>query len=181
MEELYLNKKENLVISIVSLKSNIGKTTLIEKLIKIFKEKNYTVGVLKHDAHRFDIDKEGKDSYKFAQAGADNVIISSKEKLAMIKSSVRDELEIDEILKYFGELDIIIVEGFKDNNYPKIEVHRKDVTDNLLYRDKKYNTSSFIAIASDENLDVNIPILDIDDAGSVADFIEDRYMKNCRR
>ena len=74
------------MISIVATKSNTGKTTLIEALITIFKEKNYNIGVLKHDAHKFEIDKEGKDSYRFAKAGADKMVISSKEKLAMVET-----------------------------------------------------------------------------------------------
>lgn len=176
MADLYLNKKENLVLSIVASKSNTGKTTLIEELIKIFKERNYSIGVLKHDAHTFDIDKKGKDSYKFTQAGADNVIISSPEKLAMIQT-LKQELEIKEILKYFGNLDIVLIEGFKNNNYPKIEVHRRAVDNNLLCEDSNFNISTFIAVASDEKLDINIPLLDLNDANSIANFIEDRYIK----
>jgi molybdopterin-guanine dinucleotide biosynthesis protein B len=176
MADLYLNKKENLVISIVATKSNIGKTTLIEGLIKTFKQKNYSVGVLKHDAHKFEIDKKGKDSYRFSEAGADNVIISSAEKLAMIKT-VEEELDLQNIIKYFEDLDIILIEGFRNNNYPKIEVHRKVVCDKLLFKDSNFNTSTFIAVASDEKLDINIPLLDLNDAVSIADFIEDRYMK----
>lgn len=175
MADLYLNKKENIVISIVASKSNTGKTTLIEKLIKIFKEKNYSVGVLKHDVHKLDIDKKGKDSYRFTQAGADNVIISSPEKLAMIKT-LKQELEIEEILKYFGSLDIVLIEGFKNNNYPKIEVHRRDSDNKLLCEDSNLNISTFIAVASDEELDINVPILDLNDVNSIANFIEDKYI-----
>ncbi len=176
MEDLYLNKKENLVVAIVSTQSNTGKTTLIEGLIKIFKQRNYSVGVLKHDAHKFDIDKEGKDSYRFTQAGADNVIISSSEKLAMIKI-IKHELEIEDIIKYFADLDIVLIEGFKNNKYPKIEVHRRNVDDKLLCRDSNLNISTFIAIASDEELSINIPILDLNDINSIANFIEDKFIE----
>ncbi len=180
MEGLYLHKKEKIVISIVASKSNTGKTTLIEKLIKIFKAKNYNVGVLKHDVHKLDIDKEGKDSYRFSEAGADNVIISSSEKLAMVQN-LKEELELEEIIKYFGDMDIIFIEGFKNNNYPKIEVHRKSHSNTLLCKDNKANIKTFIAVASDEILDVNIPILDLNDAISIAAFIEEKCVKSYER
>lgn len=175
MEDLYSNKKGNLVISIVASKSNTGKTTLIEGLIRILKQRNYSVGVLKHDAHKFEIDKKGKDSYRFTQAGADNVIVSSSEKLAMIQI-INKEPEVDEILKYFNNLDIILIEGYKNNNYPKIEVHRKSIDNKLLCQDSNFNTSTFIAVASDEELNINIPVLDLDDINSIANFIEERYI-----
>lgn len=176
MADLYLNKKENLVISIVATKSNVGKTTLIEGLIKILKQRNYSVGVLKHDAHKLDIDKKGKDSYRFTQAGADNVIISSSEKLAMIQT-VRQELDIEDIMRYFTNLDIVLIEGFKNNNYPKIEVHRKSVDNKLLCEDSNFNISTFIAVASDEKLNIDIQLLNLNDINSIANFIEDKYIK----
>lgn len=172
MEDLSLNKNNNpKVISVVATKSGTGKTTLIEGLIQILKNRDYKVGVLKHDAHKFDMDKKGKDSYRFAEAGADNVIVASSEKLAMIQI-LKEERTIEDILPLFQGVDIVIVEGFKNNNYPKIEVHRKEVDDKLLYNDKNFNTSSFVAIASNENLTVNIPVLNINDIYEVADFIE---------
>src|SRR5471030_603697 len=99
MESLFFNKeKDPPVISIVATKSNTGKNTIIESLITIFKAKGYSVGVLKHDAHKFDIDKEGKDSYKFTKAGADKMIISSKEKLAMVET-IKEEKTVEDILE----------------------------------------------------------------------------------
>lgn len=83
MANLYSNKKP--VISIVSSVSNLGKTTLIEKIVKDLKNRGYKVGVIKHDAHQFQIDYPGKDSYRFTEAGADNVVITSDNKVAMIK------------------------------------------------------------------------------------------------
>lgn len=178
MQNLYLGKKEKpVVISIVSTKSGTGKTTLIEALIKIFKNKNYTIGILKHDAHKFEIDKEGKDSYRFSQAGADNVIIASSEKLAMVQM-LKQEKSVEEIINLFGDLDIVLVEGFKSNDYPKIEVHRKGVDDNLLCKNPNYNIDTFMAVASDENLDIDIPILDLNDIFSIADFIEKTFLRS---
>jgi molybdopterin-guanine dinucleotide biosynthesis protein B len=177
MENLYLIKKQKPpVISIVSTKSNTGKTTLIEGLIKIFKDRNYSVGVLKHDAHKFDIDKEGKDSYRFSMAGAENVIISSSEKVAMIQK-IEKEKEIGELIYLFKDMDIVLTEGFKKNNYPKIEVHRKEVDDKMLYQDLQVDKDSFIAIASNELLNIKIPVLDLNNINLIADFIENKFLK----
>lgn len=175
MENLYLSKKEKpVIISIVATKSGTGKTTLIEALIKIFKSRNYTIGILKYDVKKFEIDKEGKDSYSFSQAGADNVIIASSKKLAMIQS-LKEEKTIEEIVNLFGDLDIILIEGFKNNDYPKIEVHRKGIDNNLVCKNPDFNIESFIAVASDETVDVHIPILNLNDAVSIADFIENNF------
>lgn len=168
--------RETLVLSIVATKSNTGKTTLIEKLIKTLKLRNYSVGVLKHDVHKFDMDKEGKDSFKFSTAGADNVIISSSEKLAMIQK-VEKEVPIDEILLLFKGIDIVLIEGYKDNNFPKIEVHRKDVDSNLLCTNSKFEFSRIIALATDEDIKVNVPILNLNDVNSICNFIESKLIK----
>lgn len=177
MENLYsIKKKKPIIISIVSTKSGTGKTTLIEGLIKVFKNRNYSIGILKHDGHKFEIDKEGKDTYRFAKAGADNVIISSSEKLAMIQV-LKEEKTIEEIINLFGDLDIVIIEGFKNSRYPKIEVHRKGIDTNLLCKNPNFSTSTFIAVASNEELDMDIPVLNLDDVVSVADFIENNLVK----
>lgn len=184
MENLYLNKTQKpAIISVVSTKSGMGKTTLIERLIKIFKDRKYSVGVLKYNAHKFDIDKEGKDSYRFTKAGADNVIISSADRLAMIQI-LQEEKSIEETIELFGNLDIVLLEGFKKNKYPKIEVHRKSVDDNLLCKNPNFNMGTFIAVASDEAvetdiaiLNLNIAILNLNDVLSIADFIEYNFIK----
>lgn len=177
MGNVRLDEREKpVVISIVATQSNMGKTTLIEKLIKIFKSRNYGVGVLKHDVHKFDIDKEGKDSWRFTQAGADNVAIASSEKLAMVQI-LQEERSIEQIIKLFENVDIILIEGFKKNNYPKIEVNRKGTNHKLLCEDEAFNKDTFIGIATDESLDVNIPNLDLNDAVAIADFIEKKLIK----
>ncbi|GAA0127224.1 molybdopterin-guanine dinucleotide biosynthesis protein B [Clostridium senegalense] len=176
MENLSLNKKVYpKIISIVATKSGTGKTTLIEKLIPILKEKNWKVGVLKHDAHKFEMDKEGKDTYRFAQAGADNVIISSSTKLAMIQT-LKEERTIEDILPLFKDVDLIIIEGFKNNRYPKIEVHRNVVDNNFLYNNLNFKKDTFIAVASDEELDTDIKVLDINNPMEVVKFIEDKIL-----
>lgn len=171
-------KQKTLILSIVATKSNTGKTTLIEKMIKNLKLRNYSVGVLKHNAHKFEIDKEGKDSFRFSKAGADNVIVSSCEKLAMIKR-IEKEVPIEDILLFFEDVDIVIIEGYKNNNssYPKIEVHRKGIDSNLLCKNIDFKCSQIVALASDEEVDVDIPILDLNNVNSICDFIENNLMK----
>jgi molybdopterin-guanine dinucleotide biosynthesis protein B len=86
--------------------------------------------------------------------------------------SVNEKAPIKEIIGLFGDLDIIFIEGFKDSNLPKIEVHRKAVDIKLLCKSSSYNSAAISAIATDELLDVDIPQLDLDDPVSIADFIE---------
>jgi molybdopterin-guanine dinucleotide biosynthesis adapter protein len=174
MENLSSNRIP--VISIVSTRSGAGKTTLIEGIIRDLKSKNYRVGILKHDVQKFQIDYPGKDSFRFTEAGADSVVIDSPYKLAMIRNIYREK-SIDEILQLFNNEDIIIVEGFKNNSYPKIEVHRKETDSNLLCRSSQFDYTNIIAVASDEVLDVDIPVLSIDDTLMISGFIEKTFLK----
>jgi molybdopterin-guanine dinucleotide biosynthesis adapter protein len=174
MENLYSNRIP--VISIVSTKSGAGKTTLIEGIIRDLKSKNYKVGILKHDVQKFQIDYPGKDSYRFTEAGADSVVIDSPSKLAMIQNIYREK-SIDEILQLFNNENIIIVEGFKNNSYPKIEVHRKETDSSLLCKSPQFDYTNIIAVASDEVLDMDIPVLSIDDTFMISRFIENTFLK----
>ncbi len=178
MANLYSNKKP--VISIVSSVSNLGKTTLIEKIVKVLKNRGYKVGVIKHDAHQFQIDYPGKDSYRFTEAGADNVVITSDNKVAMIKKIEKRE-SIEELLGLFQDVDIVIVEGFKESAFPKIEVYRKSKDSHLLYRDFENNFTNFIAVAADEKMKLDIPVLDLNNADEIADFIETNFMGETKR
>ena len=181
MENSSLNKSSELkVISIVATKSGTGKTTLIEALIPILKEKNYNIGVLKHDAHKFEIDKEGKDSYRFVKAGADKMVISSKEKIAMIEK-LKEEKDLEEILELFVGMDLVIIEGYKNNGYPKIEVHRKEVDQKLLCENESSDRTKFLAVATDEKLNLDIEQLDINDVNKIAEFIEDKVIFKVRK
>jgi molybdopterin-guanine dinucleotide biosynthesis protein MobB len=164
------------VVSIVA-KSGTGKTTLLEKLIGNLKQKGYRVGAVKHDAHRFDIDHEGKDSWRLTQAGADTMVISSPEKIAMVKQHGDQEEPgpTDIVDGYFGDVDIVLTEGFKKNSFPKIEVHRKQRSDKLLCRGES-NDPALLAVASDEKLDLDVPVFNIDDAEGISDYIERRFL-----
>jgi len=97
------------IISIVG-KSEVGKTTLLERLIAELKGRGYRIGTIKHDTHGFEIDKPGKDSWRHARAGSDAVLISSSEKLALIKRVDR-ERTLDELLAYMGDVDLVLTEG----------------------------------------------------------------------
>jgi molybdopterin-guanine dinucleotide biosynthesis protein MobB len=156
-------------------KSGTGKTTLLEKVIPRLKDRGYRVGVIKHDAHRFDFDRPGKDSYRLTTAGADTMMISSPEKLAMVKRHAEPPPVEDLLSTYFADVDIVLTEGFRSSALPKIEVHRKERSASLLCRGEEHDPT-LLAVASDEPLEMDVPRLDINDADMVADFIERRFL-----
>ncbi|QXE92853.1 molybdopterin-guanine dinucleotide biosynthesis protein B [Geomonas subterranea] len=157
-------------------KSGTGKTTLLEKVIVHLKERGYKVGVIKHDAHRFDIDHPGKDSHRLTAAGADTMLISSPEKLAIVKKHTQSP-PIEELIgTYFGDMDIVVTEGFKKSGMPKIEVNRQERSTSLLCRGENYDPT-LVAVASDGELDLDVPVLDLNDPCAVADFIEETFLQ----
>lgn len=160
----------NKAVSFVA-KSGTGKTTLLEKVIAELKLRGYRIGVIKHDAHRFDIDHPGKDSHRLTQAGADTMLITSSEKLALIKQHAESPPIEELIATYFGDVDLILTEGFKKSGLPKIEVHRRERSATLICRGEE-NDPSLIAVASDEPLELDVPVLDINNPAQVADFVE---------
>lgn len=156
-------------------RSGTGKTTLLEQLIRKLTARGWTIGALKHDAHRFEIDHEGKDSWRFARAGAALTAISSPDKTALIR---RHELEpeLQELLQPFvGQVDIILTEGFKRSNLPKIEVFRAAVGEPLLSRGD-FDDPALVAVVSDTPFTLDIPCLDLADPQGLADFIEARFL-----
>lgn len=156
-------------------KSGTGKTTLLEKVIVRLKERGYRVGVVKHDAHRFDIDHPGKDSHRLTAAGADTMLISSPEKLAMVKKHAASP-PIEELLStYFTDVDIVLTEGFKKSSMPKIELHRRERSTTLLCRGEEHDPT-LVAVVSDTSLELDVPVLDLNDAAEVADFLVDRFL-----
>jgi molybdopterin-guanine dinucleotide biosynthesis adapter protein len=162
------------VVSIVS-KKNSGKTTLIEKLIPALKRKGYRVGTVKHDTHGFDIDHQGKDTWRHKQAGADAVVISSAWKISLIKD-VAEEMSLDQIVtQHFSDMDIVITEGYKRANKPQIEVFRSTAHSRPIHTKEEKNT--LVAIMSDVPLDFDVPQFDINDVQALADFIEDAFLK----
>lgn len=158
-------------------KSNTGKTTLLEKVIGELKNRGYRVGVIKHDAHRFDIDHPGKDSYRLTAAGADTMLITSSEKLAFVKKHVETPSLEQLIETYFSDMDIVLTEGFKMSTISKIELHRKERSNTLICRGE-HNDPNLIAVASDEPLDLDVPVLNLNDALEITDFVEQRFLKD---
>jgi len=156
-------------------KSGSGKTTLLEKVIPRLKDRGYRVGAIKHDAHRFDIDRPGKDSYRLTAAGADTMVISSPEKLALVKRHGASP-PVEELLSaFFADVDIVLTEGFRSSSLPKIEVHRRERSAKLLCRGEAHDPM-LLAVATDEPLELDVPQLDINDADAVADFIEKKFL-----
>lgn len=159
------------IISIVG-KSKSGKTTLIEKLIPELKSRGYRVATIKRDAHRFEMDKPGKDTYRHYHAGAEAVLISSSEKMALIQRTEGEEIPLDELAKKLPKVDIILTEGFRMGDKPKIEVHRQELNRGLLCTEEE-----LICVATDEMLNINVPLFDLDDAAGIVDILEKKYLK----
>lgn len=161
------------IISIIS-KKNCGKTTLLEKLIPELKRRGYRVGTLKHDIHGFDIDHEGKDTYRHKMAGADTVAISCPWRVSVIKD-VEVELSPQQIVKrYFEDVDIVLTEGYKKAGLPQVEVFRKDAHHQPIHA--KGQSSTLVALVSDVPLDLGVPHIDINDFKALANLIEDTFL-----
>lgn len=162
------------VISFIAA-SGTGKTTLLEKLIAALADRGWRIGVLKHDAHDFDIDHEGKDSWRLTRAGAAVTGISSPHRSALIR---QHELapNLDTLLEpYTGEVDVVLTEGFSQSALPKIEIHRKECDRPLLSRGG-ITDPTLIAVASDVRPVVDVPVFDLNDITPLAAFIEERFL-----
>ena len=160
------------IVSIVGT-SDSGKTTLIEKLLPELILRGYKVATVKHDVHGFDVDREGKDSWRHKQAGAHTVVISSPQKLALIRD-VDHDADLPELRdKYIQDVDIILSEGFKRNSQPKIEVFRKERHRELLCT----REDNLLAIASNQPFDIGVPCFDLDDARGIVDLIEEKFLR----
>jgi len=156
------------IISVVG-HSGSGKTTLIVKLVREFKKRHYRVGTIKHAHHGFDIDKKGKDSYVHKKAGADAVMLVGPEAIAMVKDQLDSTLSDLEL--YFSDMDVVLVEGFKRENNPKIEVFRSDSgEDPLLVKD------NLIAFVTDSDVNCPAPKFDLDDTEQLADMIIEKFI-----
>lgn len=148
--------------------SGSGKTTLIEKVIPLLVREGLRVSLIKHAHHEFDVDQPGKDSWRHRQAGCVEVLVSSSERWALMHElRGAPEPSLQEQLKLFGSCDLVIVEGYKKEPFPRVEVHRRSGHTPLLYPDDPH----VVAVATDEPLDTALPQLDVDDAAAVARFV----------
>ena len=151
-------------------RSQSGKTTLIEKLIPELKKRGYRIGTIKHAHHGFDIDKSGKDSWRHRHAGADVVVVASPGKIALVKDDDRESL--DDLQNYFEGTDLIITEGYKKENKPKIEVLRAARHTQLIC----LGDHNLIAVVSDVNLNPSVPKFGLNDIKELADLIEKKFL-----
>lgn len=158
------------VISMVG-KSGVGKTTVLERVIVEIKRRGYKVGTIKHDTHGFEVDKPGKDSWRHAQAGSDAVVISGPHKIALIRK-LDSEMPLDDIIELMGDVDLVITEGYKRGDKPKIEVTRHERGTELLCKPEE-----LIGIMTDYLVDMPVPQFALDDAAGVVTLLEELYLQ----
>jgi molybdopterin-guanine dinucleotide biosynthesis protein B len=161
------------VISVVG-KSGVGKTTALELVIREIKRRGYKVGTIKHDTHGFEVDKPGKDSWRHAQAGSDAVVISGPRRMALIRT-LDEEMSLDRIVELMGDVDLVITEGYKRGDRPKIEITRRERGTELLCEAKE-----LIGIMTDYPVDIPVPQFALDDAPGVVDLLEALYLQDAR-
>ena len=148
--------------------SGSGKTTLIEKLIPRFTGSGLRVSLIKHAHHTFDVDHPGKDSYRHRQAGASEILVTSSRRWVLMHE-LRGAAEpaFEEQVKHFSACDLLLVEGFKHAPIPKLEVWRAVTGEPLLHP----NDPHIVAVASDRHVETKLPLLELDDDRSIAQFI----------
>jgi molybdopterin-guanine dinucleotide biosynthesis protein B len=147
--------------------SGAGKTTLLSRLIPNLIARGLRVSTIKHAHHRFDIDLVGKDSWRHREAGASEVLVSSSRRVALMRE-LREQAEpsLEELLAMLSPVDLVLIEGFKSNPHPKIEVHRRAQDQPYLWP----TDPSIIALATDLPIgEVGVPVLDIDDIDAIAE------------
>lgn len=152
-------------------KSGCGKTTMLEKLVAELKRRGYRLATVKHHSHRgFEVDQPGKDSWRFAQAGSDHVVIAAPDKIASYRTLER-ELSLDEIASGISGVDLILVEGYKQAGRPSLEVVRAANSRELIgSREQRF------AVAADFPLDLGVPQFGLQDVRAIADLIEARFL-----
>jgi len=150
--------------------SNTGKTTLIEKLLPLFTARGLRVAAIKHAHHGFDMDRPGKDSYRYRVAGAQQVLIATAERWALLTETPRPAALAD-LLAELAPCDLVIVEGFRgEGRFPRIEVRRTANTEPPLFP----HDPNIIAVAADHAVETPLPVLDLNDAAKIAAFIASR-------
>ena len=157
--------KASPVISVVGY-SGSGKTTLLEKLISELTQRGYAVGTIKHDVHGFEMYKPGKDTWRHKKAGASATIISSPYQIGMVRDVEHDH-QPEELMALLPDMDIILTEGYKKENLPKLEVFRSKVHKAPLFKGDK----SLLALISDDPIDLGVPRFSLNDGQKLADFL----------
>lgn len=147
---------------------NSGKTTLIERLIADIVSRGFSVSTIKHAHHTFDVDQSGKDSYRHRVAGASEVLLTSSKRFALMHE-IRDFKEplLAALLIKLAPVDVVLVEGYKSDNHPKIEAHRRETGKPLIATKDK----TVRAIATNAELDFDLPVFGLDDTQEITEFI----------
>ncbi|WP_034991356.1 molybdopterin-guanine dinucleotide biosynthesis protein B [Beijerinckia mobilis] len=153
--------------------SGAGKTTLIVRLIPVLRQRGFTVSTVKHAHHAFDIDQPGKDSYEHRLAGAQEVLVASASRWALMHE-MREAAEpsLAELLAHLSAVDLVLIEGFKRDSHPKIEVHRAATGKPYLYPDDPF----IRAVATDQPESLPLPCLSLDDVEAIADLLHEIAM-----
>lgn len=157
--------------------SGSGKTTFLEQLIPALTRRGYRVGTVKHDVHGFEMDREGKDTWRHREAGAQTVGILSPSRVASIRNT-EEEMELARFVgRTFWAEDLVITEGFKRSSFPKIEIFRAAVEPEPICTDKDH----LVALVTDDPIEASVPIFHFQEVERLADWIEDRYLKNRKK
>lgn len=155
--------------------SDAGKTTIIEKLVPELKRRGYRVGTVKHAAHGFAVDREGKDSWRHQKAGADIVAVAGPDKIAMVINTPDETLQT--LRRMMTEVDLIVAEGFKSARMPKLEVLRQAVHANPLFLEDP----DLFALVTDVGVPApaanGLSMFGLDDIPALADLIVERFLK----
>ncbi|HJW86445.1 MAG TPA: molybdopterin-guanine dinucleotide biosynthesis protein B [Candidatus Brocadiaceae bacterium] len=160
-------KEKTPIISIVG-RSNSGKTTLAVKLVRELKQRGYRVATIKHSHHALELDTEGKDSWLYSKAGADTVIVVSPTTMGVIRQTPQ-EMPLSKIMDtYIADMDVVLIEGYKAEAIPKMEVFRTDVSDELVCQGDK----NLLAVIGDKKPEIDVPFFHMqDNVSAIVDFL----------
>ena len=149
--------------------SGTGKTTLLQKVIPLLKSRDVRVGLIKHTHHNMEIDTPGKDSYVLRKAGADQVIVACSQRWALMCETTTEKTDLHYLVDRMETslLDLVLVEGFKNEAVPKIALYRSSINGSV----KDLLDEQVIAVASDQPISLHLPVLDINEPELIADFI----------
>ncbi len=147
---------------------NAGKTGLMERLVTEITRRGFSVSTVKHAHHTFDVDHQGKDSYRHRQAGATEVLLASRNRFALMHElRNEDEPRLEDLLARLSPVDLVLVEGYKRDSHPKVEAHRVETGNALIAPDDP----TIRAVASDVTLALDRPVFGLNDTTGIADFI----------
>ncbi len=147
---------------------NAGKTGLMERLVTEITSRGFSVSTIKHAHHNFDVDQPGKDSFRHRQAGATEVLLASANRFALMHElRGAQEPTLEDLLARLSPVDLVLVEGYKRDRHPKVEAYRAETGNPLIAREDE----TVKAIAADTGVDMDRPVFDLNDTGTIADFI----------